>query len=54
MDLSQAQIDAYRREGILVIERVFSPDETAVLQATLPEITDPSRLLSSTSTRPAG
>jgi ectoine hydroxylase len=43
MDLSQAQVDAYQREGFLVIERVFSPDEMAVLEATLPEITDPSR-----------
>jgi len=43
MDLSQAQVDAYRRDGFLVVERMFSPAETAVLQATLPEITDPSR-----------
>jgi ectoine hydroxylase len=43
MDLSQAQVDAYRRDGFLVIERAFSPPEIAVLQATLPEITDPSR-----------
>lgn len=42
MDLSPAQVDAYRRDGFLVIERMFSPAETAVLQATLPEITDPS------------
>jgi ectoine hydroxylase len=43
MDLSPAQVDAYRREGFLVVERMFSPAETSVLQATLPEITDPSR-----------
>ncbi len=43
MDLSQAQVDAYQREGFLVIERVFSPAEMAVLEATLPEITDPAR-----------
>jgi ectoine hydroxylase len=43
MDLSQAQIAAFRREGFLVIERVFSPPEMAVLESALPEITDPSR-----------
>jgi L-proline 4-hydroxylase len=43
MDLSQAQVDAYQREGFLVIERVISPAEMAVLEATLPEITDPTR-----------
>jgi len=43
MDLSQAQVEAYQREGFLVIEQVFSPPEVAVLQAALPEITDPSR-----------
>lgn len=43
MELSQAQVDAYRRDGFLVVERMFSPAEAAVLQATLPEITDPSR-----------
>lgn len=43
MDLSQAQVETYQREGFLVIERAFSPPEVAVLQAALPEITDPSR-----------
>lgn len=43
MQLSQTQVDAYRRDGFLVIERMFSPAEVAVLEATLPEITDPSR-----------
>jgi len=43
MDLSQAQIEAYQRDGFLVVERVFSPAEVVVLDATLPEITDPSR-----------
>ena len=43
MDLSQAQVETFQREGFLVIERVFSPAEMAVLDATLPEITDPSR-----------
>jgi ectoine hydroxylase len=43
MDLSPAQVDAYRRDGFLVIERMFSPVEMAVFEATLPEITDPSR-----------
>lgn len=43
MDLSQAQVDGFRRDGFLVIERGFSPPEMAVLEATLPEITDPSR-----------
>jgi ectoine hydroxylase len=43
MDLSQAQVDAYKRDGFVVIERVFSPAELAVLEATLPEITDPAR-----------
>jgi ectoine hydroxylase len=43
MDLSPAQVDAFQREGFLVIERVFSPAEIAVLEATMPEITDPAR-----------
>lgn len=43
MDLSQAQVDTYQREGFVVIERAFSPPEMAVLEAALPEITDPSR-----------
>src|ERR1700704_272999 len=43
MELSQAQVDTFQREGFLVIERAFSPPEVAVLQAALPEITDPSR-----------
>ena len=43
MDLSQAQMDTYQREGFLVFERVFSPPELAVLEAALPDITDPSR-----------
>jgi ectoine hydroxylase len=43
MDLSQAQVDTFRRDGFLAIERVFSPPEMAVLEAALPEITDPSR-----------
>lgn len=43
MDVSQAQVDAFRRDGFLVIERAFSPPEMAVLEAALPEITDPSR-----------
>jgi ectoine hydroxylase len=43
MDLSQAQVDGFRRDGFLVIERAFSSPEVAVLEAALPEITDPSR-----------
>jgi ectoine hydroxylase len=43
MDLSQAQVDTFRRDGFLVIERVFSPPEMTVLEAAMPEITDPSR-----------
>jgi len=43
MDLSQAQVDAFRRDGFLVVERAFSRPEVAVLEAALPEITDPSR-----------
>ena len=43
MDLTQAQVDTYEREGFLVMERVFSPPEVEVLQAALPEITAPSR-----------
>jgi ectoine hydroxylase len=43
MDLSQAQVDAFRRDGFLVIERAFSSSEVAVLNAALPEIMDPSR-----------
>lgn len=43
MDLSQAQRETFQREGFLVIERVFSPPEMAVLEAALPEITDPAR-----------
>jgi len=43
MDLSPAQVDAYRQDGVFIVERMFSPAEMAVLEATLPEITDPSR-----------
>ena len=43
MDLSQAQVDAFRRDGFLVIERAFARPEVAVLDTALPEITDPSR-----------
>lgn len=43
MHLSQAQVDTFHREGFLVVERVFSPPEIAVLEAALPEITDPAR-----------
>jgi ectoine hydroxylase len=43
MDLSQAQVETYQREGFLVVEQAFSAPEVAVLQAALPEITDPSR-----------
>src|ERR1041384_5116709 len=43
MELSQAQVETFRREGFLVVERAFSAPEVAVLQAALPEITDPSR-----------
>ena len=43
MELSQAQVDTYQREGFLVIERAFSLPEMMVLEAALPEITDPSR-----------
>lgn len=43
MDLTQAQVDSYRRDGFLVLERVFSSPEVEVLQSALPEITDPSR-----------
>ena len=41
MDLSQAQVETYQQEGFLLIERAFSPAEVTVLQAALPEITDP-------------
>ena len=43
MELSQAQVDTYHRDGFLVVERVFSLPEMAVLDAALPEIIDPSR-----------
>jgi ectoine hydroxylase len=43
MDLSQAQVDAFRRDGFLLVERAFSPPEMAVLEAALPEIIDPAR-----------
>src|ERR1700759_1594253 len=43
MDLTQAQVDTYQREGFVVVEGVFSPPEMTVLDAALPEITDPSR-----------
>jgi len=43
MDLRQAQVDAFRRDGFLVVERAFSPSEMAVLESALPEITDPAR-----------
>jgi len=40
MQLSKVQIEAFRREGLLVIPRVFSPPELAVLEAALPQITE--------------
>jgi ectoine hydroxylase len=43
MELSQAQVDAFRRDGFLVCERAFSAAEVAVLEAALPEIIDPAR-----------
>lgn len=43
MDLSQAQVDAFRRDGFVVVERAFSLREMAVLDTALPEITDPAR-----------
>jgi len=43
MDLTQAQVETYQREGYVIVERAFSPAEVAVLQAALPEITDPAR-----------
>ena len=43
MELSNAQVDAFRRDGVLVVERAFSAPEIAVLEAALPEIIDPSR-----------
>ena len=43
MELSQAQRETFQREGFLVIERVFSRPEIAVLDAAIPEMTDPSR-----------
>jgi len=43
MDLSQAQVGAFRRDGFLIIERASPPPEVAVLESALPEITDPSR-----------
>lgn len=44
MDLNNAQIEAYKRDGFLVVERVFSAPEMGVLQAAIPEITDSSRV----------
>jgi len=43
MDLTQAQVDSFQREGFLLFEGMFSPPEMTVLEAALPEITDPSR-----------
>jgi len=43
MELSQAQVETYHREGYLVVERAFSPPEVAALEAGMPEVTDPSR-----------
>lgn len=43
MRLSAPQVEAYHHDGFLFVERVFSAAEVAVLEAALPEITDPSR-----------
>ena len=43
MDLTQAQVDGFQRDGFLVVERAFSSPEMAMLDAALPEITDPAR-----------
>jgi ectoine hydroxylase len=40
MDLSNAQVEAYQREGFLVVERAFAPPEMAALEAAMPEITE--------------
>ena len=43
MELTDTQVAAYEQEGYLFVENVFSPGEMAVLEAAMPEITDPSR-----------
>jgi len=43
MELTDAQVEAYEREGYLFFDRLFSPGEVAVLERAMPEITDPSR-----------
>jgi ectoine hydroxylase len=43
MDLNDAQIEAFKRDGFLLIERVFSASEMEVLRAAIPEFTEASR-----------
>ncbi len=43
MELTDAQVAAFEREGYLFFESVFSPQEVAVLERAMPEITDASR-----------
>jgi ectoine hydroxylase len=40
MDLNNTQVEAYQRDGFLIVERAFSPPEMAVLDAAMPEITE--------------
>lgn len=43
MELTDAQVAAFEREGYLFFPSVFSPQEVAVLEKAMPEITDASR-----------
>jgi ectoine hydroxylase len=38
MRLTPAQLDQFRRDGVLVLPALFSPDEVAVLRAALPAV----------------
>jgi len=39
MELSQTQVEAFHREGYVVLENAFSPSEIAALEAAMPNIT---------------
>ena len=38
--LSEEQVEHYRREGYVVVERLFGPDDLARVDATIRQMTD--------------
>jgi len=43
MTLNESQLARFGRQGFLLLEEVFSPEEVGVLTAALPEVADPQR-----------